>query len=135
MHGNSPSSLTTSCSSSSLEKTSPYLRWCPEGCSIGLYKADMLSRLPLQDCPSRMSLPGKIVLMMEMLQASPMNFEHIRTCISYYKTLSPCFLHHYCLQTHTNFVECLQLHCFMDCCSYNSLTCKRRLYLETKYKP
>ena len=40
--------------------------------------ADMLSGLPLQECPSGIALPGETVLMMEMLQASPMNFEHIR---------------------------------------------------------
>ena len=40
--------------------------------------ADMLSRLPLQECPSRETLPGETVLLMETLQVSPVNFEHIR---------------------------------------------------------
>ena len=41
--------------------------------------ADMLSHLPLPECPADVPTPGETVLLMETLQPSPVNMEEIRT--------------------------------------------------------
>eukprot|EP00731_Ephydatia_muelleri_P001691 Em0001g1691a len=41
--------------------------------------ADMLSRLPLPECPADVPTPGETVLLMEILQSSPVSVEEIRT--------------------------------------------------------
>ena len=48
-------------------------------CGKDNVNADMLSRLPLPECPADVPTPGETVLLMETLQSSPVSVEEIRT--------------------------------------------------------